>query len=235
MSGASPIRAEFRQAFAWLSQSSAKDVATADMAGQISPAAGRLSGDRCICRDLAPSPFSRSVPLVERPGLSCGTGCKAGRGDGHGIADAAQVRLRAQGFCFIDASAAVSSRTITTQRGNEPCVSILSSSHLRPPHLPAACRPRRSAALAARLRVQPLPTRWTRTWWQAPLWVRWLALHPAACRGCRVAVATDLNAALPGRTDSIARPSGHAAPVAFVISAPRPGRGGRGERCSRRS
>lgn len=234
MSGASPIRAEFRQAFAWLSQTSAKDVATADMAGQISPAAGRLSGDRCICCDLAPSPFSRSVPLVERPGLSCRTGCKAGRGDGHGIADAAQVRLRAQGFCFIDASAAVSSRTITTQRGNEPCVSILSSSHLRPPHLPAACRPQgKGLPLAASLAWRQ-PMLWMKTWSQVACSARPQVRAPACCpaQGARL---TDLNAALPGRTDSIARPSGHAAPVAFVISAPRPGRGGRGERCSRRS
>jgi hypothetical protein len=60
-------------------------------------------------------------------------------------------------------------------------------------------------------------------------------LRPAACRGCRPAVATDLTAAF-GRPDTaIQGPSGRLAPVAFVISAPRPGRGGRGERCSRRS
>lgn len=235
MSGASPSHAAFGQAFAGLSQSSAKVVDTADVAGHSFPAAGCLSHDRHIRRALTLSPSSRSVPFVERPGSSLRKGSEAGRDDGRGFADPSSEGVAARGFSFIDASAAVSSAAITTQRGNEPCGNILSFLHLRPRRLRAACRPRPSAALAAPSPGQPLPMPWTRTWWRAPLWARWLALRPAACRGCRPAVATDLIAALPGRTDSIARPSERTAPVAFVISAPRPGRGGRGERCSRRS
>lgn len=234
MSEAPPIRSAFGQAFARLSQSSAKVVDTAGSCGHPFPAAGCLSHDRRICRDLTPSPYSRSVPRVERPGFSPRSG-GAGRTDGRGFADAVIGPVSACGFCFIDASAAVSSRAITTQRGNEPCGNTLSFLHLRPRRLRAACRPRPSAGWPAPLPGRPLPMRRTRTWLQAPHWARWPGLRPAVCRGCRPAVATDLIACPLGRADRIARPSGHAAPVAFVISAPRPGRGGRGERCSRRS
>lgn len=230
MSGASPNHARSGQAFARLSQSFAKVVDTAGSCGHPFPAAGCLSLDRRFCRELSPSPSSRPV-LADRSGLSG----QAGRGDGRGIADCVIGAVAACGNLFIHASAAVSSATITTQRGNEPCGHILSFLHLRPRPLPGACQPRPSAGLAARLPVRPSPTRWTRTWLPVRHSARWPGLRPAVCRACRPAVATDLIAALSGRVDCIARPSGHAAPVAFVISAPRPGRGGRGERCSRRS
>jgi len=234
MSGASPIRAGFGQAFARVSHPAAMVVATAGVAGHSFPAAGCLSHDRRACRDLTLSPSSRSV-LSDRPGLSLAGTEATGFCDARGFADAAIVRLCIQGFCFIHASAAVSFRAITTQRGNEPCVNILSSLHLRPRRLRAACRPRPSAAWPAPLPGRPSLTPRTRTWLRAPLWARWPGLRPAVCRACRPAVATDLTAAFGRPETTITRPSGHAAPVAFVISAPRPGRGGRGERCSRRS
>jgi hypothetical protein len=235
MSEASPIPPEFRQAFAWLSQSPAKVVATADEAGHIFPAAGCLSLDPCSRRDLAQSPSSRPVPFLERPGLSL---VRAGAGDenGRGIADPAHGWMAAREFLFIDASAAVHSAAITTQRGNEPCGNTSSSLHLRPRPLRAACRPRPSVVLPVLSPVRPSRMQRMRTWLLAQQSAVCWALHPAACRGCRPANATDLIAAACGRSGAqTGRPSGHIAPVAFVISAPRPGRGGRGERCSRRS
>lgn len=194
-----------------------------------------LAEPAAVCPDGNPYPSFRSSPCAGRPAFRRATaGLAAKRGDARGFADHDSVRLARQGFPFIDAWAAVSSSAITIQRGNEPCVNTLSSSHLRPRPLRAACRPRPSAASAAPLPVLPSPTRWTKTWLQAPRSALWPVPHPAVFRACRPAAATDLTAF--GRTATTnTRPSGQSAPVAFVISASRPGRGGRGERCSRRS
>lgn len=225
----SPIVPRIRQGFAQPSQRAAKIVVTVGAVGHTFPHAGCLSHGPRLCRDCTPSPLTRPVPLWGRSGLF-----PQGR-DGRTLADMMIWTRAGHGFRFPARLVAVKSAATTTQRGIEPCVSILSSSPLRPRPLRAACRPRPSAAWPAPWPVLPSRTQRMRTWLQAQPSARWLVRRPAVCRACRPAAATDLIAAPRGRFDTNARPSGHAAPVAFVISAPRPGCGGRGERCSRKS
>lgn len=194
-----------------------------------------LAEPAAVCPDGNPYPSFRSSPLQGRPAFSpISERPAAQRDDARGFADHDSVPLAQRGILFIGAWPAVLSTAITTPRGNEPCVNILSSSHLRPQPSRAACRPRPSAGSAAPWPVLPSRTRWMRTWLQAQRSALWPVPHPAACRACRPAAATDLTAFGRAATTNT-RPSGHSAPVAFVISASRPGRGGRGERCSRRS
>lgn len=224
----SPIVPQVRQGFAQSSRTAAKVVVAVASVGQTFPTAGRLSLGPCR-RDCTPSPSTRPVPFRSRPGLF------PPPGNARTIADVIGGALAGRAFHFKDTWLAVELGATTTRRGIEPCVSILSFSPLRPPPFRAACPPRPSAAWPAPWPVRPLQTPRMRTWLRA-LPSAHLPVRPlAACRACRPAAATDLTAAF-GRPDTaLQRPSGHAAPVAFVISAPRPGRDGRGERCSRRS
>lgn len=230
----SPIVPRIWQGFAQPSQRAAMIVVTAGSFGQAFPHAGTRSlGPRLCpcrdCRDCTPSAFTRPSHLRGRPGLF------PARPDARTTADAPEGRLEADAFLFHDMWHAVEHAATTTQRGIEPCISILSFSPLRPPPFRAACPPRPSAALAAPSPGRPSLTQWMKTWSRARPSARLPVPHPAACRGCRPAAATDLTAAI-GRPDTHRNgPSGQHAPVALVISAPRPGRGGRGERCSRRS
>lgn len=228
----SPIVPHIRQGFAQPSRRAAKIVVTAASGGQTFPSAGRLSlGPRR--RDCTPSPSTRPVPQRGRSGLFQG-----GR-DARTFADVIGGAPAGRAFRFNHGLLAVELAATTTRRGIEPCVNILSFLHLPPPPLRAAWPPRPSAALAALLRVQPLPMHWTKTWLRARPSAHLPARPLAACRACRPAAVTDLTAAFGRRVattiETITRPSGHAAPVAFVMSASRPGCGGRGERCSRRS
>lgn len=117
-------------------------------------------------------------------------------------------------------------------RSSELCPNPYSPLRFWPsPRLPAACRTRRRAVWPVPSPVLPSLTRWTKTWSPVP---RWAAL-PVLQAATSWAAATDLTSAACGRSARRHGPSGLNAPVAFSISAPRPGRGARGERCSRRS
>lgn len=234
----SPIVPKFWQGFAQLTRCAAIVVVRAKDDCHSFPYAGRLSHpprlcESRTCRDCTPFPFTRPVPLRGGSGLS------GVMGHARTTADQRNSVLEQSAFFFQDVGCAVNLAATTTQRGIEPCVNISSFLHLRPPPFRAACPPRPSAAWPAPLRVLPLPTPRMKTWSQARPLAR-LPVRPlAACRVCRPAVATDLTAA-SGRpvattVTTNARPSGHSAPVAFVMPASRPGCGGRGERCSRKS
>lgn len=227
-----PIVPHIRQGFAQPSRRAAKVIATAASGGQSFPSAGRLSlGSRR--RDCTPSPSTRPVPERGRSGLFRRSG------DARRFADGIGGALAGCAFRFKPMLLAVELAATTTRRGIEPCVKILSFLHLRPRPFRAAWPPRPSAALAAPLRVLPLPTHWMKTWLRARPSAHSPARPLVVCRACRPAAATDLTAAFGQRVaptiETITRPSGHAVPVAFVMSASRSGCGGRGERCSRRS
>lgn len=234
----SPIVPQFRQGFAQLTCCAAIVVVRVNEDCHSFPHAGLLSHrprlcESRICRDCTPFPFTRPAPLRGGSGLS------GAMGHARTTADRRNSVLEQSAFFFQDRGRAVELAATTTQRGIEPCVNISSSLHLRPPPFRAACPPRPSAAWPAPLPVLPSRTPLMRTWSRAQPLAR-LPVRPlAACRACRPAVATDLTAAF-GRpvattVTTNTRPSGHAAPVAFVMPASRPGCGGRGERCSRRS
>lgn len=227
-----PSPTAFRQAFARRPRAGETAFALGHGLAQSEDPSGCLSYGPRLCLDTTPSLEFRPFPVAGRPDFFA---LSDGKGHARPSADITQPRSVACELSFIAALNRVNSAAITTQRGKEPCVNILSFSHLRPQPLRAACRPRPSAGLAVLSRVPRSLMRWMKTWSQGPRLVRWPGLRPAACRGCRPAVATDLIAACGRRDATVGRPSGHVAPVAFVISAPRPGRGGRGERCSRRS
>jgi hypothetical protein len=227
-----PIRSAFRQAFAQDRFGTELAFAKRGWVGQSDGHAGCSSYGPRLCLDCTPFPFVRSVAPGQRPDFFSVLGTTSGaRGSAYGAA----WRGTHEGLGFHGWVKALISRSTTTLRGIEPCVNISSSLHLRPPPFRAVWRRRPSAALPVPSQVQPSLMQRMKTWSPAPQSAVCWVLRPAACRGCRPAVATDLTAAF-GRPDTaIQGPSGRLAPVAFVISAPRPGRGGRGERCSRRS
>lgn len=228
----SPTASAFWQAFAQRDFRADFGFAMRALVGQADGHAGCLSYGPRLCLDCTPSLAVRPAPQLGRPDFFFKGDAVL---DARASADHTKPGSLGRGFPFIAAVNTVNSWSITTLRGNEPCVSILSFLHLPPRPLRAVWRPRPSAALAARSLVPPSQTRWMRTWLPVLHSARWPGLRPAACRGCRPAAATDLTAAF-GQPDTITqRPSGQIARVAFVISASRRGRGARGERCSRRS
>lgn len=127
----------------------------------------------------------------------------------------------------------------TTLRGSETCVNLLSPLHFCPSRPSrAACRTRCRAVRQALSPVRPWLTSPTATLRPAPSSVVWLARPAAPCR----ASATDLtNAAARSGAQAITSsgPSGQTARVVLCFCADRPasrpGREGRGERCSTRS
>ena len=227
-----PTASAFRQGFAQCDFAADFGFAMRAVVGQADEHAGCSSYGPRLCLDCTPSLAVRPAPQLGRPDLFSTGGESA---DARASADHTKPGSFCREFHFIAAVNTVNSCSITTLRGNEPCVNISSFLHLPPRPLRAAWRPRPSAALAARSLVPPSQTRWMKTWLPVPRLARWPGLRLAACRACRPAVATDLTAAF-GQPDATSqRPSGQSARVAFVISASRPGRGARGERCSRRS
>lgn len=150
----------------------------------------------------------------------------------HAFADRMEPAIPSRAFVFRGAAIEVFLRDITFPRSSISCVNLSLPSPFSPsPLWLAACRTPRRAGLPALLSV-PLPLmRWTKTWLQA----RRLAVSPVRQAATWWAAATDLTFAACGRLAVLHGPSGHPAPVAFSISASRPGRGARGERCSTRS
>lgn len=200
--------------------------------GQSSGGAGRLCHDPRLCLDCTPLPDVRSALLPGRPDFFPVE-------DGHGSADVTKLASARDEFCFIVAANRINCASITTLRGNEPCVNISLFLFLRPPAFRAVWQPRPSAALPVPSRVPPLRTQRMRTWSPVPRSADLSARRPAACRGCRPAVATDLTVAFGRPATTTPRPFGRIARMAFFFCAlqgrDRPGRGSRGERCSRRS
>lgn len=227
-----PTVSAFWQAFAQRDFGADFGFAMRAVVGQAEGHAGCSSYGPRLCLDCTPSLAVRPAPQLGRPDLFS----KDAQGaDARASADHTKPGSSGRGFPFIAAVNTVNSWSITTLRGNEPCVNILSFLHLPPRPFRAAWRPRPNAALAARSPVPPSQMRWMKTWLPVLHSAHWPGLRPAACRGCRPAVATDLTAVF-GQPDATSqRPSGQHARVAFVISASRRGRGARGERCSRRS
>ena len=227
-----PTVSAFWQAFAQRDLGADFGFAMRAVVGQAEGHAGCSSYGPRLCLDCTPSLAVRPAPQLGRPDLFS----KDAQGaDARASADHTKPGSSGRGFPFIAAVNTVNSWSITTLRGNEPCVNILSFLHLPPRPFRAAWRPRPNAALAARSPVPPSQMRWMKTWLPVLHSARWPGLRPAACRGFRPAAATDLTAAF-GQPDATSqRPSGQIARVAFVISASRRGRGARGERCSRRS
>ena len=223
-----PTVPENWQGFAQPSRRAAKFVVTVARSGEDFPCVGGLI-QRHHRHDCTPSDLIRPVPLWGRSGLF------SARRDARTLADRVHSALELNAFLFQDMSRTVELAVTTTQRGIEPCVNILSFLPLRPQHSPGACPPRPSAAWPAPSPVRPSPTRRMKTWSRARPSAHLQVPHPAACRACRPAAATDLIAARARPDDYRIGPSGHLAPVALVISASRPGCGGRGERCSRKS
>jgi len=228
----SPTISGFWQGFAEAARGAVLGFAKLGCVGQAKGHAGCSSYGPRLCLDCTPSLAVRPAFDKRRPDLF--SGCFAD-GDARAFADHTKAGSLCRRFPFIAAANTVESRSITTLRGNEPCVNILSFLFLRPPAFPAVLRRRPSAAWSVLWPVRRLPTRPTRTWSPVRRWAVWPVQHPAGCRGCRPAAATDLTAACGQPDTTSQRPSGQHARVAFVISASRPGRGARGERCSRRS
>lgn len=215
-----PTLSRFRQGSAQRPQGRAKPFALADRVGNPWVLAGGLTLGRAPCLDCYPFPSCRSGQPLAGPVLS---GCVAA-GHGRGFADAESSGLQTNGFFFMVTGTAVKLTARTTLRGNEPCINTLSSSPLRPPPLRAACRPRPSAALSARLPGLPLQTRWMKTWSLVRLWAVWPGRQPAAFRDCRAAPPIDLTAAEGRRPHQHEGSSGQSARVALFYCASRPGR-----------
>ena len=195
--------------------------------GQSGGHAGATSFGPRLCLDCTPFPSVRPAQQLGWPDFLCA--------DARASADAASGGTGTRGFSFREAPNKINCATITTLRGTEPCGSILSFLSLRPPAFRAALPRRPSAVLPAPSPVRPSPMPRMKTWSLAPRWAAYSVRPPVVCRACRPAPATDMTAACGRHLTTEQRPSGRDARVAFAISAPRPGRGARGERCSRRS
>lgn len=215
-----PTVSRFRQGSAQRPRVRGKPFAMADWVGNPWVMAGGLTLGRALCLDCYPFPSCRSGQPLAGPVLS---GCVT-TGDGRGFADAESSGLQTNGFFFMVIATAVNLTARTTMRGNEPCKNTLSSSPLRPPPLRAACRPRPSAALSARLPVLPLQTRWMKIWSRVRHWAVWPGLQLAAFRVCRAAPPIDLTAAEGRRPKQHKGSSGQSARVTLFYCASRPGR-----------
>lgn len=183
---------------------------------------------------------ARSAPLCPRARKSEASGGSLSTPSlRRGCADAARLAALHGKLHFRLSCDALILRHRTTLRGSETCVNLLSPLHFCPSRPSrAACRIRCRA-----VRPVPSPARLSRISPTAILPpVRssavWLALPAAPCR----ASATDLTPAVahPGaRSITSSGPSGQPARVVLCFCADRPasrpGREGRGERCSTRS
>ncbi|MEY4695777.1 MAG: hypothetical protein RIT14_205 [Pseudomonadota bacterium] len=185
--------------------------------------------------DVIPSPILWPGPLKVRPPFPLGPATLTQRSPARGSADRMPATRLSRGFGFLNAVGALSWVQTTTLRGSHPCAHPLSSSPFCPPRLPAACKPRQSAAWPALSPAWPWPMPWTKTWLQARRLAPWPVRPPAASNwACRPANPTDLTAF--GRPPSfVIGPSGQHARMALFVFASRPGRAEGGERCSRRS
>jgi hypothetical protein len=220
----SPSVIRFRQAFAAAREPAALTFAMPCSLGN-TPIQARFAVPAAkLASDCYPSPSLRSGPSRVRPPFY-GASRRA-------FADRREPQGRSRPFVFRTAEIAVFSGHITSPRSSISCVNLsLPSPFWLSPPLAAACRTPRRAVLPVPSSALPQLTRWTKIWLRAQrsavLQVRQAATSLAA--------ATDLTTAARGRLAVIHGPSERSAPVAFSISASRPGRRQRGERCSTRS